>query len=80
MNIPTKVMRSAFMTFETYYHHQQLAKKYYKTSNKTTKKQKNEITKDSKLCENYLQQESQFNFIEQKQQCTYNYKEDILKW
>ncbi len=38
MNIPTKVLRSTFITYETYFHHQQLAKRYYKSSSKVVKK------------------------------------------
>jgi hypothetical protein len=32
MNIPTKVLRSPYITYEAYFHHQQLAKKFYKSS------------------------------------------------
>ena len=32
MNIPTKVLRSTFITYEAYFHHQQLAKRFYKTT------------------------------------------------
>ncbi len=38
MNIPTKVLRSTYTTYETYFHHQQLAKKFYKSSTKIKKK------------------------------------------
>jgi hypothetical protein len=38
MNIPTKVLRSTFITYETYFHHQQLAKKFYKSSTKVVKR------------------------------------------
>jgi hypothetical protein len=32
MNIPTKVLRSTFITYEAYFHHQQLAKRFYKST------------------------------------------------
>ncbi len=38
MNIPTKVLRSTYTTYETYFHHQQLAKKFYKSSSRHKKK------------------------------------------
>ena len=37
MNIPTRVLKSTFITYDTYIQHQQLAKRFYK-SNKSSKK------------------------------------------
>ena len=85
MNIPTKVMRSNFMTFENYNYHQQIAKKFYKFQNKF------KSLKDKE--KSNLKNEISFN-IEYKDQYSYvisglkdkniklsnNYKEDILKW
>ena len=50
MNIPTKVLRSTYTTYETYFHHQQLAKKFYKSSSKNKKK----TDSDSKSEPEYL--------------------------
>ena len=65
MNIPTKVLRSTYITYETYFHHQQLAKKFYKSSSKTRKGLIKEI--DFKL---------DSEFFADKQ----SIKEDLLKW
>ncbi len=65
MNIPTKVLRSTYITYETYFHHQQLAKKFYKSSSKTRKGQSKEI--DFKL-------DSEF-FADK-----HSIKDDLLKW
>lgn len=78
MNIPTKVLRSTFITYETYFHHQQLAKRYYKSSNKIMKK----LSKQSGGYENEKTYE-----LEKNEQITYvisepkqNYKDEIMKW
>mgnify|MGYP007031242039 CR=1 FL=1 len=46
MNIPTKVLRSTYTTYETYFHHQQLAKKFYKSSSKHKKKTDTDTKQD----------------------------------
>ncbi len=70
MNIPTKVLRSTFITYETYYHHQQLAKRFYK-SNKNNKKLV-KIDGENKTFSEY----EQFSCPELKQ----NFKEVLIKW
>ncbi len=47
MNIPNKVLRSTYTTYETYFHHQQLAKKFYKSSSKNKKKTETETKFDN---------------------------------
>jgi hypothetical protein len=37
MNIPNKILRSTYITYETYFNHQQLAKKFHKSNSKTKK-------------------------------------------
>lgn len=43
MNIPTKVLRSPYITYEAYFHHQQLAKKFYKTNKRKKAQEEGEI-------------------------------------
>ena len=70
MNIPTKVLRSSFITYEAYYHHQQLAKRFYKSTKnkKTGKGEEKSFTNENEAMS--------FNLGEFKN----SFKEDLMKW
>lgn len=77
MNIPTKVLRSTFITYETYFHHQQLAKKFYKSSSKTSKKHTKQNTPDSET-KNYEPFQDHISYVISDPK--HNFKEELLKW
>ncbi len=66
MNIPTKVLRSTFITYEAYFHHQQLAKRFYKS----TKGKKGGKAEDKAGDESNPNAQTERN----------SFKEDLLKW
>lgn len=70
MNIPTKVLRSTFITYEAYFHHQQLAKRFYKSAKgkKGTKSVGEEKTGTGEI-------EGQSSHSEKN-----SFKEDLMKW
>ena len=74
MNIPTKVLRSTFITYETYFHHQQLARRFYKSSKNSKKNTKFNVDSDSKNGREVEQ--LPFPLCEYKQ----NFKDELLKW
>lgn len=75
MNIPTKVLRSTFITYETYFHHQQLAKRVYKTT-KTGKKSSKSISGNENEKPNSSDKEIFYLLGDYKP----NFKEDLIKW
>jgi hypothetical protein len=70
MNIPTKVLRSTFITYEAYFHHQQLAKRFYKSAKgkKGAKSAGEERSGASEI-------EGQIPHSEKN-----SFKEDLMKW
>ena len=75
MNIPTRVLKSTFITYDTYIQHQQLAKRFYK-SNKALKKTNKQVD----------QTEANKNLSETEHlslaigEFKHSFKEDLLKW
>jgi hypothetical protein len=75
MNIPTRVLKSTFITYDTYIQHQQLAKRFYK-SNKALKKTTKAMD----------QTETSKNFSENEHvslaigEFKHSFKEDLMKW
>jgi len=76
MNIPTKVLRSTFITYETYFNHQQLAKRFYKSYK--NKKSYSKTNSESELINPNSNEVEQIQFLATNLQP--NFKEDILKW
>jgi hypothetical protein len=70
MNIPTKVLRSTFITYEAYFHHQQLAKRFYKSAKgkKGTKLVGEERPGSAEI-------EGQVSHSDKN-----SFKEDLMKW
>jgi len=75
MNIPTRVLKSTFITYDTYIQHQQLAKRFYK-SNKSSKK--NIKSADQNETGKSFLESDQISFAisEFKQ----SFKEEMMKW
>ena len=75
MNIPTRVLKSTFITYDTYIQHQQLAKRFYK-SNKALKKTNKQVD----------QTEANKNLSEAEHlslaigEFKHSFKEDLMKW
>jgi hypothetical protein len=75
MNIPTRVLKSTFITYDTYIQHQQLAKRFYK-SNKALKKTNKQVD----------QTEANKNLSETEHlslaigEFKHSFKEDLMKW
>lgn len=75
MNIPTRVLKSTFITYDTYIQHQQLAKRFYK-SNKALKKtnkqvDQTEANKNQSDTEHLSLAIGEFK---------HSFKEDLMKW
>jgi hypothetical protein len=75
MNIPTRVLKSTFITYDTYIQHQQLAKRFYK-SNKAIKKtnkagEQNDSTRNLSETEHVSLAIGEFK---------HSFKEDLMKW
>lgn len=76
MNYPTKVLRSTFITYETFYHHQQLAKKFYKVASKNLKKNLRTQQRTDEGDKNF----SENNPLSYMGELKYCFKEELLKW
>ena len=76
MNIPTKVLRSQFINYETYFQHQQLAKRFYK-STRGKKIGKQNSLGETEMCRGSTDLDSVgLEFGEMKK----NFKEELIKW
>ena len=76
MNIPTKVLRSTFITYETYFHHQQLAKRFYKSTRSNKKNTKSNLTGEFGVKNLNEVENISYTISDIKQ----NFKEELLKW
>jgi hypothetical protein len=75
MNIPTRVLKSTFITYDTYIQHQQLAKRFYK-SNKALKKT-NKTGEQTESSKNLSENEHVSLAIGEFK---HSFKEDLMKW
>jgi len=75
MNIPTRVLKSTFITYDTYIQHQQLAKRFYK-SNKALKKTNKQV--DLTEANKNLSETEHLSLA--IGEFKHSFKEDLLKW
>ena len=75
MNIPTRVLKSTFITYDTYIQHQQLAKRFYK-SNKALKKTNKQV--DQTEANKILSETEHLSLA--IGEFKHSFKEDLMKW
>ncbi len=76
MNIPTRVLKSTFITYDTYIQHQQLAKRFYKSNRALKKLARQGLVNDAESKSMSENEHVSLAIGEFK----HSFKEDLIKW